>query len=360
MTTKTLEIPIPERVLAELLLRHSMPAQSWQLANPNPMLRLTGMSPYRPTRREFLLGAAGLLVLAPYGCGSGESGGSGEDASGGTRTVEHALDETEVPKDPQRLVVMETGTLDAALTLGVTPVAAPQTAGAFPDYLGEATEGIEPLGPPTAEPNLEAIAALEPDMILATSREGEVMGGYDNFSEIAPTVTVAFEDSAKWRRFVADVAKVLGREEALADAKAAYEARAREVAAAIAPVAEGKESSTLWVYPDSLLIYGTNTFNGTVLKDAGVTIAEPPEGVEETFGYYEVSRELLSEAAADIVFLYSTEPGVVEDLTARPLWTNLEAVQADLAFPVDFEHWQRGLQYAAANTILDDLERFLG
>jgi hypothetical protein len=32
-----------------------------------------------PTRREFLVGAAGLLMLAPYGCGPGDGAGD-EDA----------------------------------------------------------------------------------------------------------------------------------------------------------------------------------------------------------------------------------------------------------------------------------------
>lgn len=44
------------------------------------------------TRREFLLGAAGLLLLAPYGCGSsvGSGGEGGSGPSGETRVVEHA------------------------------------------------------------------------------------------------------------------------------------------------------------------------------------------------------------------------------------------------------------------------------
>lgn len=40
------------------------------------------------TRGAFLIGAAGLLLI-PAGCGS--NGGNGGDASGETRTVEHAL-----------------------------------------------------------------------------------------------------------------------------------------------------------------------------------------------------------------------------------------------------------------------------
>lgn len=85
MTTTTPQIPVPQEVSAELLLRHSIPAQSWQLSIPQPILRVGGMSPYRPTRRQFLIGAGSLLVLAPFGCGS-DDGAGGETISDETRS----------------------------------------------------------------------------------------------------------------------------------------------------------------------------------------------------------------------------------------------------------------------------------
>lgn len=259
------------------------------------------------TRREFLILTGGLLVLAPYGCGSG---GEGADtaASQKTRTIEHALGRTEVPANPQRVVVLSTGLLDAALTLGVTSIAAPQTGGEFPAYLGGATEGIKPLGDPTAEPNLERMASLEPDLILTEEYGGEVFGGYENFSEIAPTVPITSASSAEWREYVAKAAETLGRKEKLVEAKAAYEEHAAEVAEKISPIIEGKEVATLRIEPETILAYGPNSFTGTVLADARVPRPEPPAGVKETFGYYEVSPELLPKVDGDIIFVYSREP----------------------------------------------------
>lgn len=80
---------------AAALLRAPIPTESWQLTTPQPMLRVAGMSPFRPTRREFLIGCAGLLLLLLTGCGS--NGGDGSDASGQTRTVEHSAGTTKVP-----------------------------------------------------------------------------------------------------------------------------------------------------------------------------------------------------------------------------------------------------------------------
>jgi len=48
----------------------------------------------------------------------------GSDAAPGVfpRTVLHALGETEIPAQPERIVVLDGGELDAVISLGVVPV----------------------------------------------------------------------------------------------------------------------------------------------------------------------------------------------------------------------------------------------
>ena len=129
MTKKTLEIPAPEMIPAEVLLRHSVPAQPWQLATPQPILRVGDMSPYRPTRKEFLIGTGSLLVLAPYGCG-GESGAGRKTTSNGTRIIEHELGEARVPARPQRIVVVDPyASLQTALAVDAPVAGSPDVSG---------------------------------------------------------------------------------------------------------------------------------------------------------------------------------------------------------------------------------------
>ena len=69
-----------------------------------------------------------------------------------TRTITHAMGESEVPTDPQRVVVLDA--MDNVLALGIQPLGAANWMGtvtgeqaAFPFYLDEADlEGIEWLG----------------------------------------------------------------------------------------------------------------------------------------------------------------------------------------------------------------------
>jgi iron complex transport system substrate-binding protein len=103
---------------------------------------------------------------------------------------------TQVPAEPKRVVVLDTGELDTAITLGVTPVGAvraPVEDGLL-DYLAEKTAGVELVGA-IAEPNLEVIAGLKPDLILSSKVREEAR--YEALSRIAPTVFS--ETPSKWK-----------------------------------------------------------------------------------------------------------------------------------------------------------------
>lgn len=221
MTTKTPRSPTSASIPAELLLRRSIPAQSWQLATPPPMPRVTDMSPYRPTRREFLIGTGSILVLAPYGCGA-EPGEGGDTSSGDgyPRTVEHAMGSTELPGRPERIVAV-TGQmdLDTLLALDYAPVAAGRNGGGndsrFIEYqqkeiseLGADVEGFR-FRP---EPDIEQIATFEPDLILG--HKGWLEPVYDQLSGVAPTV-INHNDDAKWEENLRMICACVGREDAV-------------------------------------------------------------------------------------------------------------------------------------------------
>ncbi|WGP07604.1 iron-siderophore ABC transporter substrate-binding protein [Bacillus subtilis] len=129
---------------------------------------------------------ASVLVLA--GCGGG--GGTAEEASG--PTVETKFGAVEVPADPQRVVALGWGDAETALALGVQPVGASDWVEFGGTGVGPWAEDLYDEGPEiieTMEPDYEAIAALEPDVILDTNSSGEKKR-YDRLSEIAPTVGV--------------------------------------------------------------------------------------------------------------------------------------------------------------------------
>jgi iron complex transport system substrate-binding protein len=302
------------------------------------------------TRREFLIGA-GLIVLAPA-CGSGGENG---DASGQTRTVEHALGTTEVPVSPQRVVAVDGFALDAVLSLEVDPVGA-VVPNSLPAYLGQRVEDMEDVeGVGTiGEPNLEVIATLEPDLILGV--EVNVEGVYDELSEIAPTVVPAFESSADWKEVHLKFSEALGLEEEGRTVLEEYEARARELRESFGD--SPPEISILLTSEEYLAVYAGDSFAGTVVLDAGLSF---PESVDDLD--YEISRELLSELDADAVFVWAFE-GTARDsereiraLLEDPLFKRLDAVRRGDVHVVG-NHWI-GTGVLGANLVLDDLEKHL-
>ena len=104
--------------------------------------------------------------------------------------MDTAFGEVTVDEEPVRVVALGWSDAETALALGVQPVGAS-------DWLGFGGEGVGPWAEggydeapeiiETLEPSYEAIAALEPDLILDTRSDG-TQERYDQLSAIAPTI----------------------------------------------------------------------------------------------------------------------------------------------------------------------------
>ena len=358
MAAKNLKAPATtKRVPAELVLRRSAPAQSCQLVDPRPILRVEGMSPYRPTRREFLIGAGILLVLAPYGCGglASEQREALEECE--VRPVEHPLGAACVPEDPQRVVVMDGEvTFDPVVALGIDPIGAPvpNYTGGIPDHLLEQVEGAVARVGTINEPSLERIADLEPDLIIGVSKVLE--NGYDRLSKIAPTVATGYEDPSDWKGTLREVAGILGREEEAGRELQGYDQRVESLREDLGSRAD---NTTVSVVRATVLGFRYLTLNGSlpgsVIKDVGLS-TPPDQDAETEEPYVELSREEIPVIEADYVFITVDEgqQTALRDLRSNPLWNDLGGAQIEVPSP----SWVFG-NVLTANVILDDLEKHL-
>lgn len=319
------------------------------------------------------------LVLAGCGGGAGtaETGTSatsttgtptaptGTDAAaeGHTVAVGHAMGTAEVPCTPQRVVTLGQGQTDTVLALGVTPVGVVEPwVDEFYDYLPEEVAQAEVVGS-ELEPDLEAIAALEPDVILGSElRHGEV---HDQLSQIAPTVLSETIGRA-WKDNVSLWAKALCRPEEGERVLDAWEQRTADFQQELGELADAEVSMVRFM-PDQVRIYLTG-FPGTVLRDAGLDRPAPQQvdDWESAEQLEEISQERIPEMDGDVMFVMVSDwrgddaVELEEEWASHPLWAELEAVQGDAVFAVDEEHWNLGGGILAANAMLDDLdEHFL-
>lgn len=304
------------------------------------------------TRREFLVGASGLLLL-PVGCGGeGDKAGGGETSAGETRTVGHFLGQAEVPLSPEGVVVLDSSALETALSVGAEPVGAPRP-GSLPEHLRDRVpEGTEGIGDDYA-PNLESVALLEPDLILGNEFSAEET--YDELGRIAPTVVAEFgETSGNWKRLHAKYAEALGRREEGARVMDDYRARAGELADAMGHPEE-TVVSVVRVSEEYFRVDHRDLFNGTILADVGFS-RPPSQDREGEGGVTDLSLERVELAEGDVLFVYATgeeDRDFLSRLMEDPLWSRLDVVRRGRVHVVG-EHWI-GTGPVSADFVLDDL-----
>lgn len=172
-------------------------------------------------RRIAAVVTVALLGLGATACGSDESeGASGSDGQTGNGafpvTVETEFGDVTVEEEPARVVALGWGDAETALALGVEPVGASDWIEFGGDGVGPWLKEAYDESPTmidTLEPEMEKIAALEPDLILDVNSSGE-QDRYDTLSKIAPVIGVPpgkKNYAAGWRDQLETVASALGK-----------------------------------------------------------------------------------------------------------------------------------------------------
>jgi iron complex transport system substrate-binding protein len=301
-----------------------------------------------------------VAVLALTACGSSDDS---PDAAGGSagfpRTVEHAMGSTEIPAKPKRVVALDASFVDATLILD-TPVVGyteyRSIKGSLPDYLGDDRtkygSEAQPVGT-LAEPNLEKIAELNPDLIVTAKVRHEKL--YEQLSKIAPTI-MSETTGPTWKDNIRLEAKALGQEELAEQEITAYEKAAKTVGDAINAKAGNPTISITRFVDGPTRLYQKKSFSGIVLQDAG--LARPKSQDVDDFAL-EISPERIKDADADAIFVtvYADEKGVSQKTAAQfkanPLWKPL----APKVHEVSDITWMTGVGLQGAWAILTDLAK---
>ncbi|GAA3377786.1 iron-siderophore ABC transporter substrate-binding protein [Streptomyces sannanensis] len=281
----------------------------------------------------------------------------GTDAKPGEwpRTITHAMGKTEIKAEPKRVVVLDVGELDNVVSLGIDPVGLAPTEGSqgLPSYLKDAgnPKNIGTIN----NLNLEAIAALKPDLILGSQLRAA--DKYDELSQIAPTV-FSIRPGFTWKENYLLNAAALDK---TAEAKANLARYDKKVKALGEKLGDDKPTVSMVRYmPEGKIrLYGNASFIGTILKDAGIPRPKNQD-IEDLAA--EISAENIDQADADYIFtgVYG-DPKATDKATAQdnPLWKNLKAVKAGHAYDVPDETWYLGLGVTAAEQVVADLEKYL-
>lgn len=299
-----------------------------------------------------------ILAVAAFGFagGSGESSeptdGGEQTESGQTRTIEHYGGRvTEVPVNPRRVVtVRDQHGIFPLWQLGFRNIVG--SAGSIdengePYFRRMEAHGFDPSGVEWVgrygEPDLEAIAALNPDLIIGARTDEEI---YDQLSSIAPTVLMDPWRDAPLREIMMDYAEVFGLEEAVDRLESQYEenlARLREAAGDPSEIVISLISTAASGGTEVGQFYAIGTASHTVeavLREVGFARPAPQLAVD-TRTYYSVER--IREHDADLLLRMTSRQGADEEMEntravkGSPLWDQLNAVQKGQAYDVNGE-----------------------
>ncbi|MEW9095894.1 MAG: iron-siderophore ABC transporter substrate-binding protein [Clostridiaceae bacterium] len=293
------------------------------------------------------------------GCSSKTENTSKENASKGkTISIEHAMGTSEIPANPQKVVILTNEGAEALITLGVKPVGAVTgVTGDWYEHTKSDLEGVKPLGKESSV-NVEAVAALKPDLIIGNKMRHEKI--YDQLKAIAPTV---YSDTIRgaWKDNFKFYAKVLNKEAEGNKALKEYE----DKIASIRDTYKDKldtEISLVRFMAGKTRIYLGDTFSGTILKEIGFKRPSTQQGTEFV---NEIGKERLKEADGDVMFYFTYDTGDGKGLAREEEWLNdplfqsLNVVKNNKAFKVDDIIWNTAGGIKAANLMLDDLTNIL-
>jgi len=279
-----------------------------------------------------LLAVLALLVaVTAAACGSSGSDKKAtvgaSSTAGFPTTVKAANGDVVIPKRPTRIVSLTaTGTeMLYAIGAGKQVVAVDDTS----NY---------PAGVPTTKlnalnPNVEAIAAYQPDLVVAADDNG---GLFDNLKRLsipalrAPAART-FDDSYAQ---IHQLGQATGHQPGAADV---VKKMRDDVSSLVAQVPKRTKPVTYYHELDNTLFSVTSdTFIGEIYKLAGLdNIADATQ--DKAGGYPQLSAEFVLQAKPDFIFLADTKccgqtPATV---AARPGWGDLPAVKAGHVVPVD-------------------------
>lgn len=267
------------------------------------------------------------LALALGACGGQPSEPAAPSATQDAAfpvTIEAANGDVAIPALPERIV-----SLSATATEMLFAIRAGDQVVAVDD------QSDYPPGVPTTdlsgyEPNVEAIAKYEPDLVVATSQSG-----LKSLAEISipllihPAVTSLDDAYTQFEQLGVATGHVADAAEEVAKIKS-------QIQDVVATVPEFEEPPTYYHELDNTYFTATSdTFIGQIYELAGLrNIADKAD--KAGTGYPQLSAEYIVQADPDLIFLADSEccNQTPARVAQRPGWDQISAVKNDAIFDV--------------------------
>lgn len=275
------------------------------------------------------ISAAVILLVAALlsACGSsGDSTADGSSAEGYPFTVQTSQGEVTITEPAERVIALSVASADELLSLGVEPikvaVSAEELESGYPWAVKELGDLADAgLMQKNFELNVEAIAAAEPDLIVAQTYQVSDKAVFDQLNAIAPTISADSQAAnVDWDERLLKTAEAIKKVDEAEALIAEIEAEFGAVADSV-PDIESKTYQWVRVDPDA---FGFG--NGSVLELFGLKPAENQDNTQNTNP--SLSKEKTAELDADLLAVWAPTKELRDGLDKDPLFQELPAVKA--------------------------------
>lgn len=307
-------------------------------------------------KRILFFTALSLSVLLAS-CGGNKQNNDNTEVE--TVTIEHNLGTVEVPKNPQRVVVLDYSALENLDYIGVKPVAIPKLA--VPKHLSKYKDdaSITDVGS-VVEVDLEKINEVNPDLIIIGGRLADF---YDQLSAIAPVITANVIDTDNFvgalGKNLKDLGVIFSKEAEFDEALAKIEGRIEEVKSKVEN--DGSRALILLHNRGRFSAYGSGSRFGIIHDVLGVKEAE--SGLGTHIHGNPVSSEYVQKVNPDIIFIVDRSMVVGNDVMDKESVENKLVKQTNASknnkiIYLNPETWYlAGGGVASVNAMIDEIDQ---
>jgi len=303
-------------------------------------------------QRILLLLAVLLLVLA--GCSSANEEPATSETAAEPVTITGTNGEVTLDAPAKKVVVLEWTYAEDLLAVGVQPAGMADIAdyGNYVNIEPQLDDTVADVGG-RQEPNLEAIAAIEPDLIIGVSFRHDAM--LEDLEKIAPTVIFnpypedeSIDLYQEMETMFKEIAKAVGKtaeaDQVLADLEGVYEEKAAEIEAA---ELKTKDVILTLAYTGAqapeIRVFTPNSMASIILERIGLNNVHQPDQFE-VFGSSTFNVEgLVKYEDANYLYTVPDEDNIYENqLKGNKVWENLAFVKEGRTYDLGADTWLYG------------------
>src|SRR5699024_3057484 len=281
-----------------------------------------------------------ILLIMIVGCSTSDDNKNETNEDGKTEqlTITHELGETDVPKNPEKIVVFDFGMLDTIDYLDINVTGVPQAN--IPSYLEKYNSNdYENIGS-LKEPDFEQISKIDPDLIIISGRQSEM---YDELSKLGPVVYLGVDHTRYMESFEENI-KTIGQ---IFEIEDKVEAELEEIEDSITQLHEkatqsGDNGLIILANDDKISAYGPNSRFGLIHDVFGVPAVD--ENIEASTHGMNVSFEYVAEYDPDILYVIDRSAAIGEEPAAKNIVENslmkdTKSLQNDRITYLNGDYW---------------------